>query len=64
MRFIHPDGGPGRRCGNGYIDDKLFRAGAVRGLPARPWLHPHEPGKLQLVLSARAEARMEGVRQP
>jgi len=60
MLFIHLDD-HGRQYGNGYI--KLFRAGAVRALPAGPWLHPHEPGKLQRVLSARARARMEGVRQ-
>src|SRR5262249_52964780 len=62
--LIYPDHDPGCRCGNGYIDDKRFRAGAVRTLPAGPWLHSHESGKLQRVLSARPEARMEGVRQP
>ena len=63
MLFVHPDDDHGRQRGNGHIDDKLFRGRAVRALPAGPWLHPHESGKLQRVLSARAEAWMEGVRQ-
>jgi hypothetical protein len=62
MRFIRIHDDLGRRRGNGYLDDKLFRPGAVRALPAGPWLYPHEAGKLQRLLSARAEARMEGVR--
>ena len=57
-----PDDDLGRRRGHGDLDDKLFRPGAVRALPAGPWLHPDEPGKLQRVLSARAEARVEGLR--